>query len=296
MMCRVMVAVAVTVLCAHTGAAQTPADQQMNDFSLAGYGDKGEKSWDLAGKTADIFDETVKLGDVVGNLYGEDTDIQLTADRGDFHRANGTVALQDNVTITTSTGAQLKTESLNWDRKEKLVSTRDAVTIKRDNIEVNAQGAAGSPSLRQVSLEKDVKFDINPMSRAGQPQVKTKTTITCDGPLEIDYEKNVATFKNNVAVQRPDSTIYSDALYIYFITRSGQEQDNDASVPEAGPEFTDSTIDRIVARGNVRVVRGDNVSYSEEAVYSQADRKIILRGRPKLVIVSTEALDAPSGD
>jgi len=187
---------------------------------------------------------------------------------------------------------------LNWDRKEKLVSTPDTVTIRRDNIEVNAQGASGSPNLRQVSLEKDVQFDILPAGADGQGKVKTKTTITCDGPLEIDYEQNVATFKNNVKVQRPDATIHSDTLDIYFITDAADTQNDELPAPEAGTEFTDSRIDTIVARGNVRVVRGENISYSDEAVYSQSDRKIILKGRPKLVIVSTEEFNAhaSSGD
>ncbi|MCG8429700.1 MAG: hypothetical protein MJA29_00800, partial [Candidatus Omnitrophica bacterium] len=87
----------VALLCAPaTLRAQDPAAQQINDFSLAGYGDKGEKSWDLSGSTADIFDEIVKLDDVVGNLYGESEDIHLKADRGDFHRVNGTVKLREN--------------------------------------------------------------------------------------------------------------------------------------------------------------------------------------------------------
>jgi len=35
------------------------SDQQISDFSLSGYGDKGKKSWDISGKSADIFTEVV---------------------------------------------------------------------------------------------------------------------------------------------------------------------------------------------------------------------------------------------
>jgi len=35
------------------------SDQQINDFSLAGYAEKGKKSWDISGKSADIFNEVV---------------------------------------------------------------------------------------------------------------------------------------------------------------------------------------------------------------------------------------------
>ena len=69
----------------------TESDQQINDFSLAGYGEKGKKSWDLSGKSADIFTDVIKLKDVIGNLYGKEEDIRLTAERGDFNKADGKV-------------------------------------------------------------------------------------------------------------------------------------------------------------------------------------------------------------
>ena len=57
-----------------------------------------------------------------------------------------------------------------------------------------------------------------------------------------------------------------------------------------------SSIDKIIARDNVRITRGKNVSYSEEAVYNAVDKKITLLGRPKLVIYSTKELNASTGN
>ena len=54
-----------------------------------------------------------------------------------------------------------------------------------------------------------------------------------------------------------------------------------------------SKIERILARGNVTITRGQNVSYSDQAVYSALDNKITLLGRPRLVIYSSEGLNAP---
>ncbi|MEW6100939.1 MAG: LPS export ABC transporter periplasmic protein LptC [Candidatus Omnitrophota bacterium] len=274
-------------------ALQDESDQQIGDFSLAGYGEKGKKSWDICGKTADIFDEIVKLKSVIGNLYGVDENIQLTADRGDFNKKDGKVHLEQNVIITTSSGAKLCTESLEWDRKAQVVSTEELVNIERNNMVAAATGARGEPNLNKVSLEKNVRLDISPAGQSapepGASGVKEKIIITCDGPLEIDYEKNIAVFKNNVKVERADSVIYSDIMHVYF------SRGKDDPIAKAG--ITASSINRIVAKGNVRVVRGENVSYSEEAVYTAEDRKIILSGRPRLVIYSTEDLkDASFGN
>lgn len=270
------------------------SDQQISDFSLTGYGEKGEKNWDLSGKTADIFENTIKLKDIVGNLYGKEEDIKLTADKGDFDKQYGRVHLEENVVITTSGSARLTTDSLDWDRKNELVTTQDAVNITKENMVTIAQGAKGQPNLNRVTLEKDVRVDIHPVAKKDEePEIKNKTTIICDGPLEIDYAHNIAIFKNNVRVDTQDNLIYSDIMEVYF-TASSQDKNRESI---SGSAFAGTQIQKIICRGNVKIVRGDNVSYSEEAVYSASDKKITLTGRPKLVIYSGEELkNAPSGN
>ena len=271
--------------------------QQINGFSLSGYGERGKKSWDLSGKTANIFNDLVKMDKVVGNMYGPQDNINLTSDKGDFNKAEGKVHLQDNVVITTTSGARLTTNSLDWDRKAQFVSTKDPVNIQKDNTTVVAIGASGQTNLKKVALEKDVRLDIDQAGKdkSAPPDPKNKIIITCDGPLEIDYDKNIAVFENNVKVERPDSVIYSDRMDVFFLPgkkSEGKDKEGGGSFGAMGG----SKIDRIVARGNVKVVRGQNTSFSQEAVYSAQDQKLILSGRPKLVIYSAEDLNAPVGN
>lgn len=275
-------------------SAPQESDQQIGEFSLSGYADKGKKSWDIAGKSADIFDNVVKLQEVVGNLYGEKENITLVADKGDFDKTQGKVHLQENVVITTTTGATLSTDSLDWDRKNQLVTTKDEVNIVRSNMTTTATGATGEPNLNKIKLEKDVTVDITPESDKKDPSAQqNKIIITCDGPLEIDYAKNVATFKNNVKVDTQDNLIYSDAMDVYFNandSESAGEKEN--SIETAQDQMLmGAKIDKIVARGNVRIIKGENTSYSQEAIYTASDKRIVLTGKPKLVIFSTEDLD-----
>lgn len=279
-----------------TAEEQVPqeSDQQISEFSLASFGEKGKKAWDLSGKSADIFTDVVKLKEVIGNLYGEKEDIKLTADKGDFNKVDGKVHLEENVVITTSSGAKLTTDSLDWDRKNQLVTTKDIVNIERGNMVTIASGAVGEPNLKKVSLEKDVTVNINPApdEKNQEPEVKKKIVITCDGPLEIDYGKNIATFKNNVKVDTQDMLIQSDIMDVYF-GRVGRD-----TPAGAGTDFTamGSKIEKIVARGNVKITRGENVSYSDEATYTAWDKKITLSGTPKLIIYSSEEMNASFGN
>lgn len=269
---------------AQVKAAPPEPDQQIMDFSLAGYGEKGKKNWDIAGQSANIVTDKVKLKNVVTNLYGEGENITLTADKGDFNKTDGNVRLEENVLITTTSGAKMTTDSLNLDRKNQVVSTEDAVNIERENMIAQALGATGSPNLRKVNLEKNVQVQITPSSPEKSPLegVKERITITCDGPLEIDYQKNIGTFKKNVKVETKEILMYSDTMEVYFI-KSAQAATGRMAQP-IGSMASGGKIDKIVAYGNVTIIRGDNVSRSEQATYSASDNKITLSGRPKLVI------------
>lgn len=275
---------------AQNSAPSQEADQQISDFSLTGFGERGKKTWDLNGKSADIFNDIIKLKDIIGNMYGVSENIKLTANKGDFDKKEGKMHLEDNVIITTSSGAKLTTDSLDWDRKNNIVRTEAEVNIERQNMTTQAQGAIGHTDLKQVTLQKDVTVNITPAEKDNTPKGqgdKSKIVITCDGPLDIDYEKNIATFNNNVKVDRQDSQIYSDRMDVYF---SSDKKDKPKTEADFG--ITASSIDKIVAIGNVKIVRGENTSYSDEAVYTATDRKISLSGRPKLIIYSAEDMNA----
>jgi LPS export ABC transporter protein LptC len=291
-MFRKIIYSAVILFLIFSSARAEPAlesDQQISEFSLSGYGDKGKKAWDISGKTADIFNDTVKLQDVVGNLYEKEEDVKLTADKGDFNKKDGKVALEDNVVIVTSSGTQLTTDSLDWDRKAHLVSTPDNVNIKKDNLVAVASGASANTDLKKVALEKEVKVDIlPPPNEAGEHNDNgVKITITCDGPLEIDYASNIAVFNNNVRVEKEDLVILSDKMNVFLKTEKPVDEKNNQE-PMA------SRIEKIVALGNVQIIRGENISYSQEAVYTALDKRIVLNGAPRLVISSTEGLNDAS--
>jgi len=266
----------------------------MADFSLSGFCDKGRKNWDISGKSADIGGESIKLNDIVGNLYGEREDVKLTASKGDVNRQDSRVHLQDNVVVTTSSGARMTTDSLDWDRKGQLVSTSDQVNINKEDIIIVAQGAKGYPDMNKVDLEKDVQVQINNPAQPGEaPKAEEEATIiTCDGPLQVDYLKNIAVFSNNVKVVTRDAVIESDIMEVYFLSGGKPKTEK----PSIDTVSAGAQIEKIIARGNVKINHNQNISYSDEAVYNAKDRKITLSGKPRLVIYSTEGLNASFGD
>lgn len=275
------------------------SDQKIDDFALSGGNQKGKKAWEVKGKSADIFTDVVKLTSVNANVYGEEEDVNLVGDKGSYDKASGKMRLEDNVVITTSGGGKMTTSYLDWDKESKRVSTEAMVNIERQNIKATANGLEGEPDLKKISLKNDVKVEVR--EQAGEPEAlsasapqqadsagkaktddplfsaKEPTVITCAGPLEIDYEKEIAVFHNNVVVDQKDHGImHADRMDAYF-------------------DFKNKKILRILSQGNVKIVKDENTSYSDEALYSAQDGKLTLSGNPRLVINSKDKiLNVPS--
>ncbi|MEW5758581.1 MAG: LptA/OstA family protein [Candidatus Omnitrophota bacterium] len=182
-------------------------DQKLIDFAITGFDKKGAKSMELSGKSADIFQQNIKLQDVTAKMQGTDDNLVIKADKGDFDKTKNFLKLEENV-------------------KAEVHNNQDNVVLPN------------------------------------------QVTITSQGPLEIDYKNKIAVFIDNVCVVRPDSTMFSDKLEIYF---SGDG----------------NKISHVVALDNVKILRDENISYCDRADFDIASDKLVLSGEPKLIINET---------
>jgi len=247
-------------------------DDQILDFSLKGFSKEGERSWEIKGKSADISSEEVKLKDIEANLYGREK-INLKSKEGVFLREKNLIHLEKDVRLETDSGATLKINSLDWDENKRLLFSEDVANIERENVFLKGKGLEAEPDLKKAQLNRDIFLEIreNPQNR----EIK----ISCDGPLEIDYNKRIAKFNKYVKVEDKEGQLTSDNMEVYFDI-SGENMDS-------------WKIDRIKAFGNVKIKRGQNISFSQEAVYDAKEKKVTLMGEPKLVIYSEEELSLP---
>ena len=80
-------------------SSQETVSEQVRSFSISGFSESGEKSWNVEGKTADIMAEVINLHDVNADSYGEDVEVNLKADSGVFYRANNNIELEKRSNI-----------------------------------------------------------------------------------------------------------------------------------------------------------------------------------------------------
>ena len=236
--------------------------QQLEGFNLNGYTTGGKKSWEINGDKADISDDKIKITNVNANAF-EKQKVNLTSKTGVLSKTNGDVHLEDDVVITAERGTQMTTDSLDWSRNKDLVTTDDPVKITDDQGVVTGKGLTAHPTMKQASLNRDVKAVLNTAKDAAPGQT---ATITCDGPMTMDQQKMYAVFNDNVAAVE-DSTgrqMYADKMEVYFDDKQKK-------------------IKKVVCTGNVKVLQGDNVSYADQMIYDGENQELTMTGRPKLV-------------
>ncbi len=176
---------------------ETEVPHKLYSFSFSKYTPTGEKQIEIEGDSANVLDKNVLLMNVVAKAYAEETPVTITADHGDYDKERNSVRLQENVVATTENGTRLLTEELKIHPDEKRMETELPAQVKKDNINVQGLGAASDSNLKKVTFKKNVTVIVqDPADPKNGP-----TVITCDGPLVIDYEKNIAHFKENVVSQ-----------------------------------------------------------------------------------------------
>jgi len=240
------------------------ADQSVDGFSLVQYKDGGEKKWELNGKSAEVEEKEVKIDEISALAFGDESTLKLKAQEGVFDRDTSVLHLKNNVVVKSTDGTTITTNSLDWDAETRNVSSKEHVNIKKSDFEVNGKGAEMDLENKTAEVKKDVTANITSVTPSYS---ETRTTITCDGPLELNYKKNRAIFHKNVKVKDAEGDIFADRIDVYF-------------------NPTTRRIKCVVARGNVRIVNGENVTYSEKAIYLVEEGRVVLPKRPKLVIQS----------
>ena len=154
-------------------------EHKVLSFNLEGMTEKGEKKWEVIGRTArSISENEVRLGNIVAKTYGNEEAV-ITADQGVYDKSKNNVRLRKNVVATIENAGSTLKEEMGFSPFQKDPSKNDAA--------------------------KDA---------ASKPKEKKKIVITCDGEVEFDYAKNLAYFKDNVKVRSVDGDIDADKITV----------------------------------------------------------------------------------
>lgn len=113
--------------------------------------------------------------------------------------------------------------------------------------------------------------------------------------LEVDNKARQAQFIGHVRAQQGDVTLHSDTLTITYVSEKREE--GSPSDKKKGEQFLEAgregeRIEKIIARGKVRLIQGNRTAEGDEAIFFSEERKIVLTGNP----VIRQAQDHISGE
>jgi len=202
--------------------------QELYSFKVEGFNRDQKAKWELEGRSADLSDKTIVITDLKAVYYEGDNVFTLFSDRAVYHKESRDVELFEKVTGRSSDGGALYTDYAVWNAEEEEITTESRVVVKRENVTCVGEGMVTRPKLKWVALKRDITVDFG-----------EKKSIACKGPFEIDHEKHVAVFNNEVVVIDDKSEMFTDRLTAFL-----------------NPETNE--VENVVTEGGVRVVhRGD---------------------------------------
>ena len=247
---------------ADTGEAGVTTKEEVKQFSISGFSEDGKKAWQVEGKSADIFADVINISKINADSYSDKANVNLKAEEGVFDKRTSDVELNNNVVIITDEGTKLTTEALEWNASKECVTTDNRVFIERKDVDIEGDGAWATPNLKRAKLLKNIKLTVKDPKSA---------VITCDGPFEIDYAGYVAYFFNNVKLDDKEAVINTDKATAYL------DPDKKA-------------LKKVLCQGSVKIVREGNTTYAEELTYLPEEGRVILSGRPKIVVSDVNKL------
>ncbi len=125
------------------------------------------------------------------------------------------------------------------------------------------------PALQAMAKEKIESRKIN-------PDRDKPITITADRMEAFNVEKMVVFSGNAVAVQG-DKVIKADSIVLYYKKEPG-DAGNSGKKAESGELGQTGSVEKIEAKGNVRITQDKKIVTGDYAIYYQDSQKIVMTG------------------
>ncbi len=91
--------------------------------------------------------------------------------------------------------------------------------------------------------------------------------------LDSYNEEKKIIFSGDVVAKKAEMTIYADQMTVYYRKTEGKD---------AGQGGDAEEVEKIFAKGHVRIVKNNRTATGDDAVYYSAEQNVILTGNPRV--------------
>ena len=165
-----------------------------------------------------------------------------------------TVFLDQNVTLRLHDGTLIRTDHVQWSQDAGTMRTNSPVFVEHTTVKVKGMGAVGRPNDGFIQLNKKIEMKTDQGS-----------VLTCDGPMKIYYNQNKMVLYRNVKVIDQRGTLQAKRMDVLF-------------------DSNEKKAKKIIAEGDVVILRGADTTRTRRAIYTVANGSIRLEGNPEITM------------
>lgn len=175
---------------------------------------------------------------------------------------DGKIALTNmKAVLHRETEVEITTKEAFFDKSREEVTTREFVEIISVTMHIAGVGGVWNAVSNEVTLYENVKVVL--FNQESEPE----TVITGDGKLNVLFQKDVASVYDNVVIKNQDGEMKADEAQFFFIAKGSDLQ---------------TQIDKMYARGHVKIFFEDKIANSGQAEYSVTAGKLVLTENPRI--------------
>lgn len=211
-----------------TVASKNGVDHRILSFNLEGMTEKGEKKWEVIGRTArSISENEIRLGNIVARTYGDQEAI-ITADQGVYDKAKNNVRLEQNVKATIENAGSIVKDQIGFPIGASDGSERDP-SKKKKKIIITCDGEVEFDYTKNLAYFKDnvkVKsedgdIDADKITVNLDPTTRKINDIVAEGHVKITQKESVA-YSDSAKYKESDKTVSLKGNPKIVITQEGE--------------------------------------------------------------------------
>ncbi len=174
---------------------------------------------------------------------------------------DGDIFIEKNVLLSVEKQIDVKGDKVLWQSQKSRFITNQDVVISHKDVEIQGTGSMGMVNDKFVQINRKIRM----MIRSG-------TIVTCYGPAKIYYDENRVALYRDVWILDERGAVSADRMDGYFDPKEKE-------------------LISVVASGNVRISRGEDVTFSDKAIYDTRTGSVRLEGAPEIDIRSAESAE-----
>ncbi|MBP1729803.1 MAG: hypothetical protein H6Q55_232 [Deltaproteobacteria bacterium] len=216
---------------------------------------KGAVDWELNAKLARKYIDKpfIELEDIEG-LYkpNPDTIVLFRGSKGEMNTEDEVGRVED-VEIVYKDEYRLKSKNMEFEFKNSKVSSNEIVDLKGKRLTLLGQGLAADTKEQVIRINRDVRGTVDTEERSFK---------FWSDRFTYKIKEDLYTFERNVKVIGEDMELLCDTLQV---------------------TSKDDKVDKIEARGSVRLSSKGTLAKSERAVYYLKEDKVTLEDSPTII-------------